>query len=51
MREIERSNQFKRDYKRELKGLYGRTLAGDLATILQALVADAPLEPRYRAHP
>lgn len=51
MREIERSNQFKRDYKRELKGLYGKTVADDLASVLRALVADAPLEPRYRDHP
>ena len=51
MRAIERSNQFKRDYKRELKGLYGRTLAVDLATVLRSLAADTPLEPRYRDHP
>lgn len=51
MREIERSNQFKRDYKRELRGLYGRTLANDLARVLRSLAADIALEPRYRDRP
>ena len=51
MREIERSNQFKRDYKRELRGLYGRTLASDFARVVRFLAADIPLEPRYRDHP
>lgn len=50
MREIERSTQFKRDYKRELKGLYGRRLAADLARIVEALAADVPLEVRHRDH-
>jgi mRNA interferase YafQ len=51
MREIERSNRFKRDYKRELKGLYRSTLADDLARVVHALAADMSLEPRYRDHP
>jgi mRNA interferase YafQ len=51
MREIGRSGQFKRDYKRELKGLYRKTLAADLEAVLGEPVADRPLEARHRDHP
>ena len=50
MRTIERTGQFKRDYKREMKGRYRATLAGDLTAVLGALVVDRPLEPRHRDH-
>ena len=50
MRTIERTGQFKRDYKREMKGRHRATLAGDLPAVLDALVVDHPLEPRHRDH-
>ena len=50
MRAIERTSQFKRDYKREIKGRHGRTLAGALAEIVTRLAEDLPLEPRHRDH-
>jgi mRNA interferase YafQ len=50
MRRIERSTAFKRDYKRESKGRWRTTLDEDLRKVLTALVADAPLEVRYRDH-
>ena len=50
MREIERSNQFKRDYKRELKGQRGKRLAADLVALLGKLANDEPLDARYRDH-
>ncbi len=50
MREIERPSEFKRDYKRESKGLHRSTLADELRLVLQALLFDVPLEPRYRDH-
>ena len=51
MRAIERSTQFKRDFKREMKGRHRRTLETDLTTLLHALVRDAPLAERHRDHP
>jgi len=50
MRAIERTNRFKRDYKREIKGRHNATLADDLITILKLLAADAPLDARHRDH-
>ena len=50
MREIERSNQFRRDYKRELKGRRGTALPGELAAVVEALANDQPLPPKYRDH-
>jgi mRNA interferase YafQ len=50
MRTIERSAQFKRDYKREAKGRHAATLDADLMPILRALAGDAPLEARHRDH-
>ncbi len=50
MRQIERSTAFKRDFKREAKGLHRATLVTDLRAILEALAADRPLEPRHRDH-
>jgi mRNA interferase YafQ len=50
MRTIERSSQFKRDYKRESKGPYRANLDRDLETALDALADDRPLESRYRDH-
>jgi mRNA interferase YafQ len=50
MRTIERSNAFKRDYKREAKGQHRATLDADLVPILSALANDEALEPRHRDH-
>jgi hypothetical protein len=37
MRTIERTSQFKHDYRREAQGLHRKTLERDLIEILQAL--------------
>ncbi|MCJ2121504.1 type II toxin-antitoxin system YafQ family toxin [Methylobacterium sp. J-077] len=50
MRTIERSAQFKRDYKREAKGRHAATLDRDPIPILRALAGDHPLEARHRDH-
>lgn len=50
MRTIDRTNQFKRDYKRELKGQHRATLEGDLVEVLKVLVRDVPLAGRYHDH-
>jgi mRNA interferase YafQ len=50
MRTIERTSQFKRDYKREAKGLHRSTLEQDLIEIVTALAADQPLPERHRDH-
>nr|AFR44028.1 addiction module toxin protein [uncultured bacterium] len=50
MRQIERTGQFKRDYKREAKGQHRATLDADLVPVLVALAGDQPLEPRHRDH-
>jgi mRNA interferase YafQ len=51
MRTIRRATQFKRDYKRESKGLHRSTLEGDLRTVLELLVSDVPPPVKYRDHP
>ena len=51
MRAIERTTQFKRDFKREMKGRHRPTLEADLTGVLRALVGDAPLAEKYRDHP
>ncbi len=50
MRRIERTGQFKRDYKREAKGQHRTTLDVDLIPVVQALACEQPLEPRHRDH-
>ena len=50
MRAIERTNRFKRDYKRELKGQHRSIMENDLAEILIALADDQPLAEKYRDH-
>ena len=47
MRKIERTGQFRRDYKREAKGRHRALLDDDLVPILVALADDQPLEPRH----
>ncbi len=50
MRTPDYTGQFKRDYKREKKGLYHATLDTDLRVILPALLTNQPLEPRHHDH-
>ena len=51
MRTIERTTQFRRDYRRELKGRYRTTIDGELRVLLTLLVQDEPLPERYQDHP
>ena len=50
MRKIERTSQFKRDYKREAKGRHRASLDAVLVPLLVALADDQPLEPRHHDH-
>lgn len=50
MRTIERSSEFRRDYKREARGRHRTTLDNDLVPVLDALANDKPLESRRRDH-
>ena len=50
MRTIERTSQFKRDYKREVKGPYRKTLEGDFIDVVTALANDQPLIEKHRDH-
>lgn len=50
VRRIERTDQFKRDYKREARGRHRATLDAGLIPVLQALARDQPLEPWHRDH-
>jgi len=50
MRTIEQTGQFKRDYKREAKGLHRQTLASDFSTIITALANDLPLAEKHHDH-
>lgn len=50
MRTIERTTQFKRDYKREMKGRHRTTLPTDLMAVVADLAADRPLALRLRDH-
>lgn len=51
MREIDRSSQFKRDYKREKRTHRGHTLETDLKLLIELLVEDLPLPAAYDDHP
>ncbi len=50
MRTIERTGQFKRDYKRESKGHHRASLDKDFLAVLALLLNDQPLEDRLRDH-
>ena len=50
MRAIERTNQLKRDFKRELKGQHRATLEQDFVQLVKFLLNDQPLPDRYRDH-
>lgn len=51
MRTIERTDQFKKDYKRESKGQHRKTIEDDLKSIVSKLANDEPLAPKHRDHP
>lgn len=50
MRTIERTRQFKRDYKREAKALHRTTLNVDLIDVVTTLANDVPLLEKHRDH-
>jgi mRNA interferase YafQ len=50
MRTIDRTNQFKRDYKRELKGHHRVMLNDDFNEVAKLLANDLPLPKKYRDH-
>jgi mRNA interferase YafQ len=50
MRAIERTTQFKRDFKREMKGRQRATLETALTDVLHTPANDAPLAETYRDH-
>ena len=50
MRRIERTAQFKRDYKRVSRGQDRTTLDNILKNVLVGLVSDQPLSQRHRDH-
>ena len=51
MRTIRHTTRFKRDYKREAKGLHRATLDEDVRTVVALLAQDLLLVPKYRDHP
>jgi len=50
MRTIRRTAAFKRDYRREKKGRFARTLDREVRNIVADLAADRPLPQRHRDH-
>lgn len=50
MRTIDRTNQFKRDLKRELAGRYKKVLTTDFVEIVDLLAADQPLPEKCFDH-
>lgn len=50
MRRIERTNAFRRDFKRQLRGHHGRDLEVVLISAVSLLVEDKPLPERNRDH-
>ena len=50
MRRIERTSQFRRDYKREARGRHRESLDVDLVPVLVALANDQSLERRHHDH-
>lgn len=50
MRRIERTTQFRRDYKREQKGKYKRYLETTLVAAIEYLLIDKPPPEKYCDH-
>jgi mRNA interferase YafQ len=51
MRTISRTSRFKRDYKREMKGVHGSSLPNDLTAAVFLLATNAVLPQSLRDHP
>ena len=51
MRKIKQAGQFKRDLKREAKGLHRKLLQADFVSIIELLAKDCPLDSKYSDHP
>ena len=51
MRIVEDTSRFRRDYKREKAGRYGKRLDADLMAAVTMLAKDEPLPRRYFDHP
>ena len=53
MRRPELKSKFRRDFKREGKGIYRSLLhdGGELWKVVDILAKDIPLPPKYRDHP
>jgi mRNA interferase YafQ len=50
MRRIERTNAFRRDFKREMRGQHRRDVEELLASAISSLVEDKPLAEKNRDH-
>jgi mRNA interferase YafQ len=50
MRTIDFTSKFNKDYKRVLRGPFGKTLQSELQAVLELLIADAPLPIKNRDH-
>ncbi len=50
MRRIERTNAFRHDFKREMRGQHRRDVEGLLAWAIALLAADKPLSEKNRDH-
>ena len=50
MRIVRHTGRFRRDYKREKTGRYGRRLDRELLTVVTMLASDEPLPARYFDH-
>ena len=50
MQVINQTGQFKRDLKREAKGLHRALLAKEFTLIIKILASDEPLPEKYRDH-
>ena len=50
MRTIERTGQFKRDYRRESRGRHGASLDSSLVPVVEMLANGHPLEARHHDH-
>jgi mRNA interferase YafQ len=48
---IRRLPAFEPDYRREIRGQWGRRLEAELRAVLTLLLNDQPLPARYRDHP
>jgi mRNA interferase YafQ len=51
MRIVKYTGRFRRDYKRESSGRYGKRLDAELLRTVTLLAADKPLPRRYFDHP